>query len=152
MEFGNELIEYYNELTGEQLPASLVEEGKRKELQWIRSIGLYTKVPRQPAEERSAQVITVKRVIVNTGDHVNPNVRCMLVAKQIKAKTREALLAHELFSAMPPWEMMKALLSILVSSDVPDCDEELELPIIDISRAHFMVKVVREIYVEVVCR
>ena len=49
--------------------------------------------------------------------------------------------------------MVKALLSILVSDDIPGSDEsdgDLELAIFDISRAHFMAKVDREIYVEVV--
>ena len=37
-----------------------------------------------------------------------------LVSRE-RAKTKEALLAHELFSAMPPWECVRTLLSFLVT-------------------------------------
>ena len=38
--------------------------------------------------------------------------------KELKAQTKEALLAHELFSAMTPWETVKSLLSLLVESQI----------------------------------
>jgi hypothetical protein len=56
-----------------------------------------------------------------------------------------------LFSAMPPWEAVKTLLSLLVTDGVDDAsfdDEELEMAIFDISRAHFMPKCKRELYIE----
>ena len=74
------------------------------------------------------------------------NVRSRLVGKELKAKTKGTLLAHELFSAMPPWEMIKALFSLLITDDLEE--EELEIGIFDISRAHFMPKVRRELYIE----
>ena len=51
------------------------------------------------------------------------NVRCRLVGRELKAKTKEALLAHELFSAMPPWEMIKVLFGLLVTDNVPGFDD-----------------------------
>ena len=64
-------------------------------------------------------------------------------------KTKGALLAHELFSAMPPWEIFKVLLGLLVSDNVPGAEvEELEMAIFDISRAHFMAPMDREACIE----
>ena len=87
-------------------------------------------------------------VDVNKGDDEEMKIRSRRVGKELKAKTREALLAHELFSAMPPWEMIKALLSLMVTSGVSKTNEELELGTFDISRAHFMAKADRELYIE----
>ena len=46
------------------------------------------------------------------------------------------------FSAMTPWETTNVLLSMLVSSEVPDSnkadDEELEMGVSEIFRAYFM--------------
>ena len=56
---------------------------------------------------------------------------------------------HELCSAMPHWEAIKSLLSFLVTDGIEtENDEELEVGIFDISRAHFMPKVKRELYIE----
>ena len=64
-------------------------------------------------------------------------------------KDEGTLLAHELFSAMPPWEIFKVLLGLLVSDDVPGTEgEELEMAIFDISRAHFMALLDREACIE----
>ena len=59
------------------------------------------------------------------------------------------MLAHELFSAMPPWEIFKVLLGLLVSDNVPGAEgEELEMAMFDISRAHFMAPMDREACIE----
>lgn len=71
------------------------------------------------------------------------------VGRELKVNTKEALVAHELFSAMPPWECVKTLLSLLVTENLPGLEnDELELAILDISRAHFMPKAERELYIE----
>ena len=58
-------------------------------------------------------------------------------------------LAHELINAMPPWEIFKVLLGLLVSDDVPNAEgEELEMAIFDISGAHFMAPMDREACIE----
>ena len=146
------LTEYYDEITGALLPPDLVEKGKQEEIKWVKEIGLYTKIPRKEAKERGITIVPIKWVLTEKGDRDNPNVRCRLVGKELKAKTKDALLAHELFSAMPPWETVKVLLSLLVSSEVPDIDddddEELEMAIFDISRAHFMAPMDREACIE----
>ena len=50
---------------------------------------------------------------------------------------------------MPPWEISKVLLGLLVSDNVPGAEgEELDMAIFDISRAHFMVPMEREACIE----
>ena len=137
----------YDEITGDELPSRLVAKARQEEIDWVRSIKLYEKVSRSHALSRGFKVVPTRWVDVNKGDWQKVNIRSRLVGKELKSKTKEALLAHELFSAMPPWEMVKALLSLLVTDGLHE--QELELGVFDISRAHFMAKATRELYVEV---
>ena len=70
------------------------------------------------------------------------------MGQDLKAKTKEASLAHELFSAMPPWETAKSLFSFLVTDGISDREEQLEFGMFDIAHAHFMPKADRELYIE----
>ena len=77
--------------------------------------------------------------MTDTGDPNRPKVRCRLVGRELRSRTKGTLLAHELFSSMHRWEIFKVLLGLFVSDDAPDAEgEELEMVIFDISRAHFM--------------
>ena len=146
-----EAKKFYDDISGEELPPELVREARKEEISWVRSIGLYDKVPREVATSRGFQVLPVRWVDVNKGDRSSYKLRSRLVGKELKVKTKEALLAHELFSATPPWEVVKGLFSLLVTESSekfnPD-KKELVMGVFDISRAHFMPKVEREIYVE----
>ena len=140
---------FWDNITGEELPVPLVKKAREEEIRWVRSIGLYDKVPRAEADSRGIQPIKIRWVDVNKGlpgDRKHYNIRSRLVGKELKAKTKGALLAHELFSAMPPWEMVKSLLSLLVSDGVST--DDLVLGVFDISRAHFMAPASRELFVE----
>ena len=98
---------YYDDISGVELPKSLVMIARQQELDWAHGIKLYDKVPRQEATDKDIKPITARWVNVSKGDDEKMNIRCRLVGRELKAKTKEALLAHELFSAMPPWEMIK---------------------------------------------
>ena len=87
----------------------MAAKGKKEEIEWVRSIKLYDKGPRRLAKERGKPIVETRWVIVNKGDEQNYNVRCRLVGQELKAKTKEALLAYELFSAMPPWGIVNML-------------------------------------------
>ena len=142
----------FDDISGEELPKALVDAARATEMGWVRDIGLYDKVQRAVAQTSGIKPLPVMWVDVNKGDKEAHNVRSRLVGKELKAKTKETLLAHQLFSAMPPWEAVKTLLSLLVTDGV-DCagtspEEELEMAIFDISRAHFMPKCKRELYIE----
>lgn len=161
---------YYDDTSGVDLPKSLVMTGRQKELDWVHGIKLYDKVPRQQAIDKNIKPITVRCGDANKGDDDNMNIISRLVGRELAAKTKETRLAHEVFSAMPPWEMIKILLGLLVIDGVPgpveppnnnsdkiiirndgggSDNDELMLGIYDISRAHFMPKVKRELYIEI---
>ena len=79
----------------------------------------------------------VRWVVTDEGDANRPKVRRRLVGRELRSRTKGTLLAHELFSAMPPWEILRVLLGLLVSDDVPDAEgEELEMAIFDIGGAN----------------
>ncbi len=143
-----EFKKFWDDISGEELPAELVQKARAEEIAWVKSIKLYNKVPRKKAKERGIPIVPVRWVDVNKGDTFKYNVRSRLVGKELKAKTKELLSPHELFCATPPWEVVKGLFSLMVTDPVSENDEELEIGIFDISRAHFMPKVNRELYTE----
>ena len=53
---------YYDDISGVELPKSLVLEARQKELDWVHDIKLYDKVPRQHAIDKSIKPITVRWV------------------------------------------------------------------------------------------
>eukprot|EP00435_Cladocopium_sp_Y103_P033123 s170_g8.t1 len=155
-EWQEKVDEFFDDISGEALPADGVREARMEEIEWIRKIKLYDKVPRQVAIDRGKQILPVRWVDVNKGDKQKMKLRSRIVGKELKAKTKEALLAHELFSATPPWEMIKSLFSLLVTDPKDDdgrdqvrARQELVMGVFDISRAHFMPEAKRELYVEI---
>jgi len=144
-----EIEKFFDNISGEELPTQLVKEARKIEIDWCRSLPLYTKVPRTLMLQEGHKAIPTRWVDVNKGDRSAYNVRSRICGKELKAKTKETLLAHELFSAMPPWEIIKTLLSLLVTSGVDPDGEELEMGIFDISRAHFMPKASRRLFIEI---
>ena len=139
----------FDDLTGARLPGELVRAGKMEKIRWVKEIKLYKKISRSEAKRRGIAVVPIKFLVTDKGGPGRPKVRCRLVGKELRAKTKETLLAHELFSAMPPWEIFKVLLGLLVSDDVPGAEgEELEMAIFDISRAHVVAPMDREACIE----
>ena len=114
-------------------------------------------------EETGRPPIKLKWVDTNKGDDARPNYRSRLVVKEIKAKKGpdEQLSASEVFSAMPPLEAMRSLVSLMVTwtREPPlHVKESLQkkgrkpgnfkIGIFDISRARFYGKARRRIFVE----
>ena len=110
---------YYDDISGVELPKPWVMTARQTELGWVHDIKLYDKVPSQEALNKHIKPITVRWVDANKGDDNNMNIRSRLVGRELKAKTKEAMLAHELFSAMPLWEMINILLGWLVIDGAP---------------------------------
>ena len=145
----NQWADEFDDHTGAQLPGELVRKGKMEEIRWVRDIGLYKKISRAEAKGRGIAIVPIMWVVTDKGDPNRPKVRCRLGGRVLRAKTQGTLLAHELFSAMPPWESFKVLLGFLVGDDVLGAEgEELEMAIFDISRAHFMAPMDREACIE----
>ena len=143
-----EWSEYWDDVNGGYLPTPLVKAARAKEIDWVHKEHIYDIVPRAQAYERTGKApIPLKWVDTNKGDHSNPNVRSRLVVKEIKAKakgTKDELGPQEVFSSMPPLEAFMSLVALFVAF-VP---KGYKLAFFDISRAHFMGKAQRELYVE----
>ena len=73
----------------------------------------------------------------------------LCVREQKKGRNRvQALEPQQLFSAMPPLEALKLLVSLKSTLKHSTCGKVLLIAHFDISRAHFMPKAEREVFVE----
>ena len=94
----------------------------------------------------------IRWVVTDKRDPNRPKVRCRLVGRELHSRTKETLLAHELFSAMLPWGIFTVLLGLLVLSAIMFRAQKgkslKQMAIFDISRAHFMAQMDREACIE----
>ncbi len=82
-----EFLHYVN-MSDTPLPTDAVNAARHEEVQWIRAINLYDKVPRSVATSRGFKPETIRWVDVNRGDDENMKVRSRLVARQLKARAK----------------------------------------------------------------
>ena len=120
---------------------------------WVHSEVVYEIVPMQ--ECRDAGMKPLDLFWVDTDKSVDPTrkkVRSRLCARECKTKKQgkiqRALPASQLFSAMPPLEDVKVLVSIIMSVSVPNKGKPLKLRHYDISRGHFQGTAQRLVYIE----
>jgi len=158
-----EYEDFFDTVNGGFLEPVLVKKARAEELTWVRGEKIFDEemVSWETAKQRMKGVppISVKWVDTNKGDDGMPNYRSRLVAREIKKlkKLDQQLEVKDLFSAMPPLEALKILISLLMSTEECDegawdgktgeFDEELHLALFDISRAHFYGISERELYV-----
>ena len=84
----------------------------------------------------------------NKGDLERPNYRSRLVCREVKrARGAEYIPEHASFSAMPPLEALKLLLSLMVTLKKSRNGSNLKLRLLDISRAHFYGNAERRVFV-----
>jgi hypothetical protein len=105
-------------------------------MEFFRRMGVYRKVHRSQAKGKP--LISTRWVDTNKGTDSNPNYRARLVAREIKRDNR-----LDLFSATPPLETMKALVSMCAQGQ----EEGMRLAVVDVKRAYFYAPARREIYI-----
>ena len=95
---------------------------------------LFDYVPESECAERQGRPYSLKWVLKNKGDKV----RARLVVGEIKkAKSEdEKLEPSDVFSAMPPVESLKAMVSHVMTERVDRRGRNLVLAVFDVSRAH----------------
>ena len=94
--------------TGQILRAELVRQARALEMEYFRNKKVYSKKPMAEAIKRTGKPpITVKWVDVNKGDDSHPNYRGRLVAREIRKKWEDSIVAPT-----PPLEALRTLLSI----------------------------------------
>ena len=133
-----ELMEAWDDVSGQALDPKKVTEARREEVAYIHDSKLYTKVPRAKAKKLGAKVISVRWIDINKGDNDNENYRSRLVAREIKKDGRP-----DLFAPTPPLEALKVILSMLASGNKGE-----RLMVNDVSRAYFCAPAKRQVFVE----
>ena len=136
---------YKDDLSGQLLKDTLVQEARQVELRYFETKGVWMKVPRQQAFARTGRPpITVRWVDVNKGDDINPRYRSRLVARQMKATDTSG---ESFFAPTPPLESLRMVLSMATSSigpwkvdKDPASEHRTQIALIDISRAYFDAK------------
>ena len=78
---------------------------RKLEIEYYRKMGVYEKVHKRDA--KGHKLITTRWVDTDKGDKDNPDYRSRRVGREIKKDNR-----LDLFSATPPLETLKALMSI----------------------------------------
>ena len=130
-----------DDLTGQPLPDDLVLSGKRKSLEYLKSKHVWEVVPESECRHITGRdPISVRWVCTNKGDHANPNVRCRLVARQIRHPGIDSV-----FAPTPPLEALRTVISFAVTQYegekkktwAPESEDRMQLSFIDISRAYF---------------
>ena len=131
---------------GNLLDPIKVKEGKKQEIEWVLKQKLFDYVPQSECTERQGRPYSSKWVLKNKGEKV----RARLVVREIKkAKSEyEKLEPSDVFSAMPPVESLKALVSHVMTQRVEKRGRNLVLAVFDVSRTHFYRVCERDVYVE----
>ena len=62
----------WDDLTGLRLDAQKVIEARSKEIQYVRDMKVWKKIPRRQAQARGMKVIKTRWIDINKGDDVNP--------------------------------------------------------------------------------
>ena len=127
----------YDDVSGAALPAQLVKDARRLEIEYIRKMGVYTKVPK--AKAAGKKIIKLRWIDTNKMDAANPLIRSRLVAKEYNDHEDPSL-----FAATPPIEALRYLLSKAARTG----GAEKSVMLNDVSRAFFNARVTREVYVQ----
>ena len=88
-ELTNEILEAWDDASGEDLDPATVMAARREEIAYYKSMGAFTKVPISQCIARTGRKpIGVRWRDINKGDRYNVNVRSRLVAKEFNNKKR----------------------------------------------------------------
>ena len=123
---------FWDDVNGGYLPEDLVLAARREEIDRVHSEGVYEIVPMQ--ECRDAGMKPLDLIWVDIDKSVDPTrkkIRSRLCAREYKTKEQgkiqRALPASKLFSAMPPLEAVKVLVSIMMSVSLSNEGKTIEV-------------------------
>ena len=127
----------YDDVSGAMLPVELVNDARTLEIEYIRKMGVYTKVHKSQAIGKN--IIKLRWIDVNKMDAENPMIRSRIVAKEYNDHVDP-----NLFASTPPIEALRFILSKAATNS----DQKKVIMLNDVSRAFFNAKVTREVYVQ----
>ena len=132
---------FKDSVTGQLLPETLVRAARQLELEYFEKKHVWDKVPRSEALAKTGKPpISVRWIDTNKGDDDAPNIRCRLVAREIRRAGEDPI-----FAPTPPLESLRTILS-LAATDFqgaskkdrgPTSPNRIQVSFIDISRAYF---------------
>ncbi len=133
---------YRDDISGQLLKDSLVQEARAKELKYFYDKGVWIKCPKNQARQRTGRkAISVRWVDVNKGDDVSPRYRSRLVARQLKAHDKSGA---SFFAPTPPLEALRTVISMTASTLPswkpcydPQSERRIQISFVDIARAYF---------------
>ena len=137
---------YVDDVNGGFLDPEMVREARVEELAGYLKMQVYRRVP--VAEIGSHRVIKTRWVDTNKGDERSPEIRCQLVAKEVKKRNITEEESANFFASTPPLEAVKFLISEVMTKSVSRNNRPLKLSFIDEKKAHLCSDVLRELYVE----
>jgi hypothetical protein len=122
----------YDDVSGTKLRPELVKQARREEIEYIKKLGVYKKVPKSKChKETGKKPIQVRWIDVNKGDDKNPIYRSRLVAKDFKNSIN-----LEWYAATPPLETLRTIISLAATKEYTT-EGPNKLMVNDISRAYF---------------
>ena len=137
-------VKHYDEITGLLLPADKVRAARVEEVEFLRSFPVYEKVPRSASVGKT--FVQVRWIDVDKGDGDKQQIRSRLVAKEFRWKDP---FMEGTFAATPPLEALRYVLHWAATIHRRNGRRvELKMIVLDVSRAHFHPKSVRETYIE----
>ena len=129
----------WDDVSGAEINANMVKDARREEMDYVRKMHLYDKVPITECKRVTGRMpITVRWIDVNKGDQEHPNYRSRIVAREIDIYKRD-----DFFAATLPLEALKVILSMIATVNKGEV-----VMINDISRAFFHAKVERDVYIQ----
>ena len=107
---------YIDDVNGGFLNPEMVREARVEELAGYLAMQVYCRVP--VAECGSHAVIKTRWVDTNKGDERSPEIRCRLVAKEVKERDNTEEESANFFASTPPLEAVKFLISEVMTKRV----------------------------------
>lgn len=129
----------WDDVSGAELNPAYVKKARREEIEYVRKMNLYDKVPISECYRVTGKSpISVRWININKGDKDVPNYRPRLGAREMNTHKRD-----DLFAATPPLGALNTILLMTATSN----NGEL-IMINDASRAFFHAKAKRPVFVQ----
>ena len=103
---------------------------------------------RVPVAEIGSHEMIKTRWVDTKGDERSPEIRCRLVAKEVKKRNNTEEESVNFITSTQPLEAVKILISEAVTKRVSRNNRPLKLSFIDVKKAHLCSDVLRELYID----
>ena len=95
-----------DDVTGAWLDAKMVKQARQLEMDYLKRMGVYFKIPRKQMIQRGGKSIQTRWIDGNNGDESPPDYRSRLVGKEYNDGVDPSL-----YAATPPLEALRFILS-----------------------------------------